>query len=202
MKNFLAASALLALAGFAGLASSAGDPQAGQSKSATCAACHSVDGNSTIAANPKLAGQHAGYIAKQIRDFVSGAREDAVMMSMTSALSEQDIADIAAYYEQQSPAPAIASEENLTLGESIYRGGIASAGVAACYACHGPAGKGNPGAGYPALAGQHAEYTAKTLVDFRSGARSNDESAVMRDLVKRMTDEEIAAVSNYIQGLN
>ncbi|MEM7293889.1 MAG: c-type cytochrome, partial [Pseudomonadota bacterium] len=145
---------------------------------------------------------HAGYLAKQIREFISGARVDAVMMSMVGNLSEQDILDVAAYYESQTPAPAIASEDNLALGEAIYRGGIESAGVAACYACHGPAGKGNPGAGYPALAGQNAEYTAQTLIDFRSGARANDENAAMRDLVKRMTDEEIAAVSNYIQGLN
>jgi len=180
----------------------AGDAQAGKAKSATCAACHGVDGNSSIAANPKLAGQHADYLAKQIREFQNGTRANTVMMSMVASFSEQDIEDIAAYYASQTNAPAIASEDNLKLGESIYRGGITSAGVAACLACHGPAGSGNPGAGYPALAGQHAEYTAQTLRDFRSGARHNDANAAMRSQLKRMTDEEIDAVSNYIQGLN
>ncbi|MEM7208078.1 MAG: c-type cytochrome [Pseudomonadota bacterium] len=200
-KTVLTGLAML-IASLASPAFAAGDIQAGQAKSAACAACHGVDGNSNIAINPKLAGQHADYLAKQIREFQAGNRADPVMMSMVASLSEQDIEDISAYFASQTNAPAIASEETLELGESIYRGGIAAPGVAACLACHGPAGKGNPGAGYPALTGQHAEYTAKTLRDFRSGNRNNDANSAMRSLVKRMTDAEIDAVSNYIQGLN
>ena len=202
MKKMLSVGLVALLAGFSTVAMAAGDPSAGKAKSASCAACHGVDGNSSIALNPKLAGQHAGYLAKQIKDFQSGGRTDAVMMSMVSSLSEQDVEDVAAYFAEQKPADAVAAEENLTLGESIYRGGITSAGIAACAACHGPAGNGNPAAGYPAIAGQHAAYTAKTLNDFRQGARANDAASVMRSLAKRMTDEEIEAVSNYIQGLH
>ena len=190
------------LVSVAGTAVAAGDPVVGKAKTTACAACHSDDGNATITLNPKLAGQHAPYLAKQIRDFIDGTRVDNVMMSMVGNLEKQDIDDVAAYYSQQTPAAAVASEEKLALGESIYRGGITSVGVAACIACHGPKGRGNPASGYPTLAGQNAAYTAKTLADFRSGARANDVDGVMRLLVKRMTDEEIQAVSNYIQGLH
>lgn len=202
MKNLVLLGFAVLLAG-TGAAMAAGDPVAGKAKTAACAACHNADGNATIAVNPKLAGQHAAYLAKQIRNFISGERVDNMMMSMVSNLSEQDIDDIAAYYSQQKPAPAaVASEEKLDLGEAIYRGGITSVGVAACIACHGPGGNGNPAAGYPMLSGQNAAYTVKTLGAFRNGTRANDANSVMRALAKRMTDEEIQAVSNYIQGLN
>lgn len=202
MKNLVLLGFTVLLASITSVAISAGNPVAGKAKTATCAACHNADGNATIAINPKLAGQHQAYLAKQIRDFISGARIDNMMMSMVSNLSEQDIDDVAVYYWQQQPAAAVASEENLALGESIYRGGITSLGVAACIACHGPKGRGNPAAGYPALAGQNAAYTAHELDAFRKSTRTNDANAVMRMLTKRMTDEEIQAVSNYIQGLN
>lgn len=201
MKKLLSVGLSVLLASVSGLAMAAGDATAGEAKTTVCAACHNVDGNATVAINPRLAGQHESYLAKQIHDFTSGTRVDAVMMSMVGTLSDQDIQDVAAYYSAQQPAVAIATEENLGLGESIYRGGIASAGIAACIACHGPTGTGNPTAGYPVLAGQNAAYTAKTLGDFRNSTRANDENGVMRMLVKRMTDAEIAAVSNYIQGL-
>ena len=202
MKNVLAVGLAVLLASGSSAVLAAGDPVAGKTKTAACAACHNADGNATIAINPKLAGQHAGYLAKQIKEFQSGARVDAVMGSMVATLSEQDIEDVAAYYSEQKSAPGVAAEENLQLGENIYRGGISGQGIAACAACHGPAGRGNPAAGYPALAGQNAEYTVKTLNDFRQGTRANDANQAMRALVKRMTDEEIKAVSNYIQGLN
>ncbi len=197
------------LAGLAGIAlvaataaQAAGDAANGQAKSAMCAGCHGADGNSAAPNFPKLAGQGAKYTAKQLADFKSGARQDASMAPMVAGLSEADMADLGAYYASQGNAPAAASEDNLDLGESIYRGGITEAEVPACIACHGPAGKGNPPAAYPALAAQHAAYTAKTLKDFRSGARDNDPSGMMSMVAKRMTDAEIEAVANYIQGLH
>ena len=202
MNKLVSVGLSVLLACISGLAMAAGDAVAGKAKTAVCAACHNVDGNATLAVNPRLAGQHASYLAKQIHDFSSGARVDAVMMSMVGTLSEQDIEDIAAYYSGQQAAVAVAVEENLNLGESIYRGGITSAGIAACIACHGPTGTGNPAAGYPILAGQNAAYTAKALSNFRNGTRANDANGVMRMLVERMTDAEIMAVSNYIQGLH
>jgi len=197
------------LAGLAGIAlvattaaQAAGDAAAGQSKSGACAGCHGIDGNSAVPSFPKLAGQGEKYIAKQLADFKSGARQDASMAPVVAGLEEDDMANLGAYYAAQVNAPAAASEDQLTQGENIYRGGITEVEVPACIACHGPAGKGNPPAAYPALAAQHAAYTAKTLKDFRSGARDNDPSGMMSMVAKRMTDAEIEAVANYIQGLH
>lgn len=196
------------LAGLAGLAfmvaapSYAADAAAGQAKSAMCAGCHGADGNSPAPNFPSIAGQGAKYTAKQLADFKSGARQDATMAGMVAALNEADMANLAAYFAAQTPKAAVAKEENLELGENIYRGGITEAKVPACIACHGPKGHGNAPAVYPQINGQHAAYTAKTLRDFRSGVRSNDPSNMMRNVAKRMTDAEIDAVANYIQGLH
>ena len=181
----------------------AGDPAAGEAKVALCVSCHGPAGNSLNPEWPKLAGQHAGYTAKQIRDFKAGeTRSDAVMAPMIAGLSEQDIEDIAAYYAIQKSTGGFASEELHALGERIYRGGNAESGVPACIACHGPRGGGNGPARFPMLAGQHAAYTAKQIEDWRLGNRSNDPGQMMADAVRYLTPEETRAVSEYIAGLH
>ncbi|MEE9552595.1 MAG: c-type cytochrome [Gammaproteobacteria bacterium] len=179
-----------------------GDPDVGKQKSQICAACHGADGNSTTPIWPKLAGQHTDYIIKQLQDFQSGTRKNAQMSPMTANLSEQDIADLAAYYSSQKAAHGTVDPSMLELGEKVYRAGNTDAGVPACVACHGPTGRGNPAAYYPALSGQHADYTQLQLNAFRDSKRTNDRSEVMRTVVGRMTGEEIKAVSEYIQGLH
>ena len=151
---------------------------------------------------PRLAGQHAEYTAKQLRDYQSKARENAIMAPMVATLSEQDIEDIAAYYASLKGTIGSSSPELVELGEKIYRAGNADSGVSACMACHGPSGKGNPAAKYPSVTGQWAEYTSAQLMAFKSGARANDLNSVMRDVAAKMTDEEIKAVSDYIEGLH
>jgi len=180
----------------------AADAAAGKTKSAACAACHGADGNSVNTAWPRLAGQHAKYIEKQLKDFKSGKRKDPTMTAMAMPLSDADIADLAAYYStQKSNGNAKFDEKLLEKGQNIYRGGIAETGVAACIGCHSPDGKGNGPAGFPSLAGQHPEYVMKQLKDFKHGTRSNDAGKMMRGLTKRMLDEEIAAVAAYIAAL-
>ena len=183
-------------------ASAQGDAEAGQAKSALCGSCHGTDGNSQIAINPKLAGQSAKYMVKQLQDFKSGARPGATMSAMVLSLSDQDMEDIAAYYASQETTVGGASPESIEIAETIYRAGIKDLSVAACSACHGPGGSGNEPAGFPALSGQHAEYTLQQLKDFRSGVRANDASGMMQTLVERMTDKELEAIASYVSGLN
>lgn len=180
----------------------AGNAAAGEKKSGVCIACHGPKGNSTNPAWPKLAGQGAGYIAKQLADFKAGARKDPIMAGQAAALSSQDMADVAAYYSKQTISPASADKSKLTLGQNIYRGGIKEKAVAACIGCHGPSGAGNPAAKFPALGSQQSVYTVKAMKDFRSGARSNDPSKMMRDIASRLSDKEIEAVASYIAGLH
>ena len=181
----------------------AADPAAGAAKAALCVACHGPAGNSANPEWPKLAGQHAKYTAKQIRDFMAGVtRSNELMAPMIAGLSDQDIEDISAYYAIQRSSGGFASEEMHALGERIYRGGNAESGVPACIACHGPRGGGNGPAGFPALAGQHAVYTAKQIDDWRFGNRSNDPNQMMADAVRYLTPEETRAVSEYIAGLH
>ena len=180
-----------------------GDPAAGASKAALCTSCHGPAGNSVNPAWPKLAGQHAAYTAKQVRDLMEGAtRSDALMAPMIASLSDQDIEDIAAYYALQPSTGGFVSEELHALGERIYRGGNMESGVPACIACHGPRGAGNGPAGFPRLAGQHAVYTAKQLEDWRIGDRANDPNGMMADAVRYLTPTEAKAVSEYIAGLH
>lgn len=179
-----------------------GDAAAGQAKSALCGSCHGVDGNSLMAMNPKLAGQSARYMVKQLQEFKSGARESAIMASMVLSLSDQDMEDIAAWYSSQQPTIQGANPESIELAERLYRGGNSEIAVAACSACHSPTGKGNAPAGFPLLSGQHAEYTLQQLKNFRSGARQNDGSAMMRTVVERLTDKELEALASYVSGLN
>jgi len=164
-----------------------------------CAACHGADGNSVISANPKLAGQHPEYLAKQLAEFKSGKRNNAVMGGMAAGLYEEDMKALAAYFAAQKPTLAQAKKNGVgSLGEKIYRAGIAETKVPACASCHGPAGAGLPKQ-FPRLAGQHADYTTTQLKTFRTGERAN--APMMMDIASRMTDAQMEAVADYIQGL-
>jgi len=174
----------------------------GNEKTKTCAVCHGVDGNSVNPVWPKLAGQHAEYIFKQLKDFQSGARKNVQMSPLAATLSEDDIYEIATYFSSQKIKVGYASVETLPLGEQIYRAGNASKGLPACMACHGPSGAGNSAASFPAISGQHAEYIKIQLLAFRDNKRTNDTNMAMQIVSEKMTTEEIDAVANYIQGLH
>lgn len=166
---------------------------------AVCAACHSADGNSAIAANPKLAQQHPQYLVKQLQDFKSGKRASAVMKGFAAVLSDEDMRNIAAWLAAQKAKPGFAKDRDLVaLGERIYRGGIPDRQIAACAGCHSPNGAGIP-AQYPRVSGQHADYASGQLVAFRDGARAN--SLPMAQVAAKMNDREIKAVSDYVAGL-
>ena len=181
-----------------------GDPQAGEALSQTCAGCHGPDGNSPQGQWPNIAGQHAGYLYKQLMDFKSGEeRANAQMTGMVAGLSKQDMRDLAAYYANQPQKTMGANDKDrVERGQKIYLGGIPDKGVAACVSCHGPHGRGNPGTKYPDVGGQYAQYLITQLEYFRSGERANDRAAMMRSLAGEMSDEEIRAVSEYMAGLN
>lgn len=185
-----------------------GDAAAGKEKAASCGACHGADGNSPAPTFPKLAGQGERYLAKQINDIKSGVRSVPMMAGQTDNLSEQDIADISAYYASKQSSTGQADPALAAKGAAIYRGGIAERGIPACSGCHSPTGQGMPSAGFPALAGQHAEYTVAQLKAFRAAAdgregRSNDgETKMMRTIAFELSDSEIEAVASFIQGLH
>jgi cytochrome c553 len=181
-----------------------GSAEAGQAKSVTCAACHGADGNSITPIWPSLAGQHASYIARQLQAYKDRERADAGMQGFAATLSEQDMQDLGAYFASQTIAPKGADPEQVEVGERIYRGGIPEREIAACIACHGPRGKGNPLAGYPRISHQHADYLATTLRDYQSGARQSDTglNQMMRNVAELLLDEEIEALASYMQGLN
>ncbi len=181
-----------------------GDPEAGESLSQPCAACHGPDGNSPQAQWPNIAGQHASYTYQQLKDFKAGEeRSNAQMTGMVADLSDEDMRDLAAYYANQPQKTMGASDEDrVEQGQKIYLGGIQDKGVAACVACHGPRGRGNPAADYPDVGGQYAQYLITQLEQFRSGERANDRAGMMRSLASEMSDEEIRAVSEYMAGLN
>ena len=184
-------------------ASAAGDAKAGKAKAVTCAGCHGPNGNSSNPPWPKLAGQHASYIAKQLADLKAGkTRSDPLMGAQAAGLSPQDMADLGAYYAKQTGSQGAADEKLAAAGAKLYRGGNKKSGVAACIACHGPTGAGNPAAKFPMLSGQHAPYIEKAMKDFRSGARSNDMNKMMQNIAEKMSDKEIKAVASYISGLH
>jgi cytochrome c553 len=201
MKPSYIGAILIAISGLMPFALFAADSEAGKTKSALCAGCHGVDGNSVNAVWPSLAGQHASYLVKQINNFKSGERTDPTMQGMVAALSETDIQDIAAYYENQKSKPVGFEASMIEQGEAIYRGGITETSVAACMSCHSPSGAGLEPAAYPSLKGQHPDYLAAQLKKFRDGSRANDSGNMMRSVAKRMTDQEIAAVSAYLAGI-
>jgi cytochrome c553 len=175
------------------------DAAKGGTLAAACQACHTADGSRGAVANPILQGQHPEYLVKQLVEFKSGKRVNAVMKGMAAPLSEEDMKHIAAFYAGKQAKPGFAkSKDTIALGEKIYRGGIADRNIPACSGCHSPNGAGIP-AQYPRVGGQHAEYTEAQLVAFRSGVRAN--SAQMTGVAAKMNDREIKAVSDYIAGL-
>lgn len=202
MKRWFVFAAVCSLAGMTGPVQAGGDAAAGKTKSATCAGCHGADGNSVNPEWPSLAGQHAKYLEKQLHEFKAGARKNATMAPMAAALSEQDMGDLAAYFASQKAKQGAADETLVELGEKIYRGGNPATGVAACIGCHGPNGAGNPAANFPALSGQHAKYVENQLFAFKKGERDNDAGKMMRSIATKLNEEEIRAVSSYVQGLH
>jgi len=199
-KTLIAVCAMVALTG---VSVASGNAEEGKAKAISCGGCHGADGNSANPSWPKLAGQHAGYIAKQLADFKAGKkRSDPLMVGQVASLSSQDMADIAAYFAKQTGSQGAASKELAAAGAKLYRGGNKKKGVAACIACHGPTGAGNPAANFPKLSGQHAAYVEKAMKDFRSGARSNDMNKMMQNIAEKMSDKEIKAVASYISGLH
>ncbi len=181
-----------------------GDATAGQAKSGTCAACHGIDGNSISSQYPKLAGQHERYIARQIELIKTNQRPSPVMMGFAMTLSQQDMRDIGAYFASKTSLPGVADAKLVARGEAIYRGGDKSENVPACMACHGPDGRGNPGSGYPQLAGQHADYVSLKLKDWHDGKTwgSDDIAKIMPAVTKGLSDADIAALASYVEGLH
>lgn len=182
-----------------------GDVDAGQGKAAVCAACHGVDGNSVVPNWPKIAGQHASYLERQLTLIKGGNRPVPEMAGIVISLNDQDMADLAAYFSSQATSAGLTEEALRASGERLYRSGNAQTDVPACISCHGPAGEGNPLAGYPRLAGQHSVYSEKMLSGFRAGTTwgaDDTSSKIMTDVANRLTDAEIKAVASYIQGLH
>lgn len=211
-KPLAATFAMLALsAWFAPVATAKGNAEAGASKAAVCAACHGVNGNSVNPEWPNLAGQNAAYIEEQLKLFRAGHRNNAVMYPLAMALSDEDIADLAAYFAGQTPTGLEADPANYRLGAALYRGGDRARNIPSCTSCHGPVGLGNPGSGYPALRAQHATYTLKQLLDYAADQRYVDLATgtptksrnghMMTSIAKRLTEDDKKALASYIQGL-
>ena len=180
-----------------------GSAEAGKANALTCTACHGSEGNSASPMWPNLAGQNAPYILAQLKAFKDGSPSDPLMTGQAMMLSDEVMADLAVYFESlPAAAQAIADEKLLERGEALYRGGNKEEKASACLACHGPTGRGNPAAKYPALKGQHAAYTAKQLNDYASAARTSDgKTRIMRDIAANLDRDDIAALSSYVQGL-
>ncbi len=194
-------SLLIAVLAAAGPARAAGSAEAGQAKAIVCAACHGADGNSLNPEWPSLAGQNEVYIVRTLQAFKKGERSNPLMSAQALALADQDIADLAAFFASKTLQPKTADPKFAAEGERLYRGGNKESGVSACIACHGPTGAGNAPAAYPAIAGQHASYTAGQLKAYRAGQRNSDLNQMMRNTTARLTDAEIDAVSSFVQGL-
>ena len=208
IRAFALAAAILALPTIVAAQGAARpDPAKGQSiANQVCVACHAADGNSELAANPKLAGQFPEYLHKQLANFKpadgkKAERDNAVMAGMVANLSDADMRNVAAFYASQKLKPETAKNKMLVAqGQKLYRGGNLATGVAACAGCHGPDGAGIPSQ-YPRIGGQYAEYVEAQLKAFRSGARANDPNGMMRDVAAKMTEPEIKAVAEYVAGL-
>ncbi len=193
---------LLAVGLLGNTASAAGDAAAGQTKASTvCLACHGMDGNSVNPEWPSIAGQHADYIVKQVKAFRAGERTNALMSPIAMTLTDKEIEDIAAYYATQKIKGLEAAKGKVDLGQQIYRGGIANSNIPACMACHGPNGRGNPTASYPSIRSQYATQVAMQLKAYRSGERKTDQNEMMRMVAAKLTDDQIDAVAQYVQGL-
>lgn len=179
-----------------------GSVEKGQAKAAPCVACHGVNGNSVNPEWPSLAGQHETYIKRQLAAFKNDERQNPLMTPMAKPLSDEDMADLGAYYAAQKSTGTLEAEPSkVALGEKLYRAGDMDKGIAACTACHGPTGSGNPAASYAQIKGQHATYTIAQLKAYRSGTRQTDPNQMMRNVAAALSDEQIDAVASYIQGL-
>jgi len=199
--KLVATLSLVAVLGCSAPAFAAGSIEAGQAKSATCGACHGMDGNSLSPEWPSLAGQHAVYIERQLKAFKAGERQNDLMSPMAMILSDEDMADLAAYFASQKLRGGETEPSKLALGQRVYRAGNVEKGVIACAGCHGPSGHGNPLAGYASIQGQHATYVAAQLRAYKSGTRATDPNQMMRNVAALLSDEEIDAVASYVQGL-
>lgn len=193
---------LLLLAGATHAATgAAGDPAKGRALAGACAACHGADGNSVVNVNPSLAQQHPAYIAKQLANFKSGQRANAIMAGMAANLSPEDMNHLGAWFGSQKLRPAAAADKDLaTLGQKLYRAGDSTRGLPACAGCHSPTGAGIP-AQYPRLAGQHPAYTIAQLKAFHAGERANDSNNMMRTIAGKLTDKEMAGLAEYLAAL-
>jgi cytochrome c553 len=181
-----------------------GDATAGQAKAAVCGACHGLDGNSVDAQYPKLASQSEQYIVRQLTDFKSGKRQNPIMMGMAAPLSTQDMHDIGAYFASQKSVPGVADQALVERGQTLFRQGDPKLGVPACMACHSIDGSGNPGAMYPHLAGQHAQYIEATLKAWHDGDSwgTDAHSQIMPTIAQKLDAKDIAALASYIEGLH
>ena len=188
--------------GWMSFAYAAGDAASGQGKVAVCSGCHGADGNSMIPSFPKLAGQGEVYLVNQLKDIRDGARNVPQMMGILTGRTDQDLADMGAFYSTQKVTVGATNPDLLDLGRQIYRAGIAEKGVAACTACHSPTGAGNAQAGFPAVGGQHADYLISQLKAYRTETRTNGQAKLMQQVAALLSDKEIEAVASYMQGLS
>jgi len=194
--------AIIAALSFMNIAHAQGDIDAGKTKSAVCAACHGPDGNSPSDLYPKIAGQHSSYLVKQLQEFKSGERENAIMLGMVTTLSEQDMEDLAAYYASQTSTPETVSKEIAEAGKNFYMGGDKERSIPGCTACHGPRGNGLALAKFPKISGQHPAYLKSQLMGFRDNLRHNSPNGMMSDISGKLTDEDIDLLSKYISALH
>jgi cytochrome c553 len=181
-----------------------GDAKAGETKAAACGACHGTDGNSVLAMYPKLAGQNEAYIARQLSLYKNMHRQNPIMFGFASTLNAQDMHDLGAYFATKSPTPGVTDDALLERGQALYRGGDVALGVPACMACHGPAGGGMAGTGYPHLGGQWTDYVVAKLNEWKSGTTwgSDLNASIMPEIARRLSDADIAAVASYVEGLH
>lgn len=199
MNKFVMTALVLGTLAFASNVAATGDAAAGQKRAAACAACHGPDGNSASGQFPKLAGQNADYIVRELERFKSGERKNPIMAGMAAGLSEQDMQNVAAWFSSQTVRPGEADPGLVKAGEALYRGGDKSAQIPACAACHGPDGTGNAPMLVPALTGQHAEYVLAQLQAFADGSRK---SPMMDTIAGRLNASQMKAVASYIEGLH
>ena len=199
--KLVAAISVVAVLGWSAPALAAGSKEAGQAKAATCSACHGMDGNSVNPEWPNLAGQHPAYLATQLKAFKAGDRQNPLMSPMAMILSDEDMADLAAYFSSQAARGGETDPSKLKAGQRVYRSGKPDSQVMACAGCHGPAGRGNAPASYPSIQGQHATYVAAQLRAYKSGARATDPNQMMRNVAAALSEDEIDAVASYVQGL-
>ena len=202
--------ALAALAAFAAAsaqeptAPTLGDPKTGETKAATCGACHGVDGNPSDKQYPKLAGQNEAYIARQLELFKSGKRQNPIMLGFAATLSPQDMHDVGAYFASKASLPGVADDKLVGRGQALYRGGDAKLGVPACMACHGPDGRGMAGSGFPQLGGQWTDYVATKLKEWKNGTSWGDDAnaKIMPQIAAALGEADIDALASYVEGLH